>query len=84
MKIFLHSEINSLSMIQSNLKLIWRKLGTLCSCSERIIFIPMNDEFQSEGSLHERLQCFFGGLPVLIGLKYFENLKELRVFGQVR
>lgn len=28
------------------------------------------------------LEMYFGGLPVLIGLKYFTNLRCLRLFGQ--
>lgn len=28
------------------------------------------------------LEMYFGGLPVLVGLKYFTNLRLLRIFGQ--
>ncbi|KAK0412370.1 hypothetical protein QR680_006173 [Steinernema hermaphroditum] len=37
---------------------------------------------KNEGHEHENLEMFFGGLPVLIGLKYFYRLRTLRLIGQ--
>lgn len=37
---------------------------------------------KTKGQNYERLNLFFGGLPVLVGLKYFTNLQVLKLFSQ--
>ncbi|TKR87799.1 hypothetical protein L596_012142 [Steinernema carpocapsae] len=37
---------------------------------------------KNESQEHERLEMFFTGLPVLVGLKYFTHLRCLRLVGQ--
>uniref|UniRef100_A0A914YY08 Uncharacterized protein n=1 Tax=Panagrolaimus superbus TaxID=310955 RepID=A0A914YY08_9BILA len=62
----------------ANLKSRYYKyLETLCSSNGIEI-----GTLKTNGSDYEELEMFFGGLPVLIGLKYFERLKCLRLFGQ--
>uniref|UniRef100_A0A914QDE3 Uncharacterized protein n=1 Tax=Panagrolaimus davidi TaxID=227884 RepID=A0A914QDE3_9BILA len=62
----------------ANLKSRYYKyLETLCSSNGIEI-----GTLKTNGSDYEELEMFFGGLPVLIGLKYFERLRCLRLFGQ--
>lgn len=62
----------------ANLKSRYYKyLETLCTANGVDI-----GTLKTNGSEYEELEMFFGGLPVLIGLKYFEKLKILRLFGQ--
>uniref|UniRef100_A0A7E4VUW4 Glutaredoxin domain-containing protein n=1 Tax=Panagrellus redivivus TaxID=6233 RepID=A0A7E4VUW4_PANRE len=62
----------------ANLKSRYYKyLETLCNSNGIDI-----GNLKSSGSEYEELEMFFGGLPVLIGLKYFDHLRVLRLFGQ--
>ena len=62
----------------ANLKSKYYKyLETLCTSNGIDI-----STLKANGADYEELEIFFGGLPVLIGLKYFERLRMLRLFGQ--
>ncbi|EGT47108.1 hypothetical protein CAEBREN_11325 [Caenorhabditis brenneri] len=62
----------------SNLKAKYIKyLETLCSANGIDI-----STLKTEGDTHKVLEMYFGGLPVLVGLKYFSHLSTLRLFGQ--
>uniref|UniRef100_A0A1I7UMS7 Leucine-rich repeat protein n=2 Tax=Caenorhabditis tropicalis TaxID=1561998 RepID=A0A1I7UMS7_9PELO len=62
----------------SNLKAKYIKyLETLCSANGIDI-----STLKTEGDTHKILEMYFGGLPVLVGLKYFSHLSTLRLFGQ--
>ncbi|UMM36062.1 hypothetical protein L5515_008390 [Caenorhabditis briggsae] len=62
----------------SNLKAKYIKyLETLCSANGIDI-----STLKTEGDSHKILEMYFGGLPVLVGLKYFSHLSTLRLFGQ--
>ncbi|CAI5453013.1 unnamed protein product [Caenorhabditis angaria] len=62
----------------SNLKAKYIKyLESLCNSNGIDI-----STLKNEGTSHFLLEMYFGGLPVLVGLKYFSNLKCLRLFGQ--
>ncbi|CAI2354012.1 unnamed protein product [Caenorhabditis sp. 36 PRJEB53466] len=62
----------------SNLKAKYIKyLETLCSANG----IELST-LKTEGEAQKVLEMYFGGLPVLVGLKYFSHLSVLRLFGQ--
>ncbi|VDM26462.1 unnamed protein product [Toxocara canis] len=55
----------------------YKYLESLCTANGLDIASLKNDADQVE-----KLEMYFGGMPVLVGMKYFTSLKILRIFGQ--
>lgn len=73
----MHAAAAQIATVNSLKSRYYKYLETLCSANGIDI-----GTLKTNGSDYEQLELFFGGLPVLIGLKYFEKLRVLRLFGQ--
>uniref|UniRef100_A0A915DJ54 Uncharacterized protein n=1 Tax=Ditylenchus dipsaci TaxID=166011 RepID=A0A915DJ54_9BILA len=76
--VYIDCTASQIASTVNNLKSKYYKyLETLCNANDVNI-----STLKTNGADYEKLELFFGGLPVLVGLKYFEHLRVLRLFGQ--
>lgn len=66
--------VNKLNTLTSK---YYKYLETLCQANN----IDLG-ALKSEGGEIKILELFFGGMPILVGFKYFSLLRILRLFGQ--
>ncbi|KAH7722103.1 Protein T05H4.3 [Aphelenchoides avenae] len=73
----MHAAAAQIATVNSLKSRYYKYLETLCSANGIDI-----GTLKTNGGDYDLLELFFGGLPVLIGLKYFDKLRVLRLFGQ--